>query len=115
MKFLVVNTSTGLEAGPHSSAQVVREDGEKIRALLHYGDVDKAWVLDCGGHAFVMNAKSCEELTSILRSQSLCQIGITRIIPVMDSFEFFNTTENKRASLQRSGIGGEIEKLTPTT
>lgn len=112
MRFLIVNTFTGLEAGPHSSAEVGREDGEKITALLHDGDVEKAWVLHGGGHALIMNAESCEELTSTLRSKSLCQIGSTQVIPVMDAFEFFNAAGNERACLQRSGSGGRNEKHT---
>ena len=113
MKFLIVSTSTRLKAGPHSSSEVVRQDGEKITALLHDGDVEKAWVLHGGGYAFIMNADNCEELTSKLRSQSLCQIGIAQMIPVMDAFEFFDAAANQWAAcLQRSASGGEGEKLT---
>lgn len=90
MKFLIINTPNGKEAALDSSPEAIKRYSEKIKGLLDSGDIEKAWVLHAGGHAYVLSASNSEELACKLRANNLHPDSHSEVIPVMEALDFFN-------------------------
>ena len=86
-KYLVINRPNGREpegwthAGAHKAADMLAE-------ALGNGSVEAAYVLISGGHAYIIEAGSTEELAAKVRYNPLFSQSNTEILPIADAMEY---------------------------
>ena len=96
MKFLVINKHTGQDVAhehlQHEDPSVVKERKDKAIARLKEmkkdGTLEACYSLISGGHVYVINAESTEELATKVRYNPLFKMTETEIYPIADAVEF---------------------------
>lgn len=109
MKFLVINKHTGQDVShphlQHEDPKVVKQRKEKgiahLKELLNNGTLEVCYSLISGGHAFVINAESSEELAVKVRYNPLFKSTETEIIPIANAVDFL---EGVREHREKHGV-----------
>ncbi len=81
MKFLILNRRHGGTKFDHKPGDAAHYSA-KIKAALDSGDIEVAYVLIGGGHAYVVNAESSYALAVWVRGNPLFDGSDTEIIPI---------------------------------
>jgi hypothetical protein len=88
MKFLVINRPSGADHGLSRDPANLRHHAAELKKLIASQEIQGAWVLQEGGHAYILNAYDSEELAIKLRWNPLYEASDTQVIPVMDAVDF---------------------------
>jgi hypothetical protein len=82
MKFLIINKPTGHDHGIDDSPATIRNYAGRIKEAIDKGVIEDAYVLLSGGHMYIVDADSSEELVSKVRYNPLFRKSHTEIIPI---------------------------------
>ncbi len=88
MKFLVINKPTGHGHGIDADPANIRKYAASVQEMLDNGTVEAAYVLLSGGHMYIVNADSSEELVLKVRYNPLFKASQTEIIPIEDAMGY---------------------------
>jgi hypothetical protein len=88
MKFLIINRPNGKYSGFSDDTTEVKQAHSLLKAAIESGDVKAAYVLHSGGHAYVVDADSSEDLAIKVRYNPLFRSSDTEIIPVEDALTY---------------------------
>lgn len=107
MKFLVINRHTGHDVAhehlQHEDPGVVKERKDKalaqLKEFIKDGTLEVCYSLISGGHAYVINAATTEELATKVRYNPLFKKTETEIIPIADAVEFIEGAREHKEKL----------------
>lgn len=107
MKFLVINKHTGQDAAhphlQHDDPNVVKERKDKaldqLKELKSNGTLEACYSIISGGHAYVINAETTEELAVKVRYNPLFKMTETEIIPIADAVEFIEGAKEHKEKM----------------
>lgn len=88
MKFLIINRPTGHGHGIDDSPATIRNYAGRIKELMDKGVIEDAYVLLSGGHMYIVDADSSDELVQKVRYNPLFQGSHTEIIPIEDALGY---------------------------
>jgi hypothetical protein len=89
MKFMIINRPTGHNSGNVSGKQAgLRNFAKEIRKMLSDGDIECAYHMVGGGHVYVVDADTIEQLQLAVRKNPLFEESHTEVIPVTDAADF---------------------------
>lgn len=89
MKFLIINRRHGHVKYDHSEGEASFR-ADELKKAQDSGDIEAAYVLLSGGHAYVVNADSSYELAGWVRGNPLFDGSETEILPVESATVFLD-------------------------
>lgn len=88
MKFMVINKPTGQAHNMEDTPAHIRQSAAKIKELMDNGTIEEAYVLLSGGHMYIIDADTTEELVAKVRYNPLFKKSHTEIVPVEDALSY---------------------------
>ena len=82
MKFMVINKPTGHGHGIEDTPESIRKYAAQVKEMMDNGTIDDAYVILSGGHLYIIDADTTEELVAKVRYNPLFKGSHTEIIPI---------------------------------
>jgi hypothetical protein len=103
MKFMIINRPTGFNAkSVESQPKHLRAYADQIRGWIRNKDIECCYHMVGGGHVYVVNADTIDQLTLMVRRNPLFEESNTEVIPITDAHDFLEHYSSFLESTQRA-------------
>lgn len=88
MKFMVINKPTGHGHGLEDTPESIRKYAGQVQELMDNGTIEEAYVIISGGHLYIIDADTTEELVTKVRYNPLFKGSHTEVIAIEDALGY---------------------------